>query len=156
MAAEGDWHKKRKYLCNIYLSEALYDKNNLMSASDAVTYAVFTELKCESSSVVSCTYGVFLKYASILFPNFFLGLHLHSKSNCLTYCKYTGMYDRQVGWHMMINMTVFSSSRCGFTPQEGGFYFNQIVNCSLSHVMCHRAVGSCMDDNTAQNHCTAI
>ncbi len=31
-------------------------KNNLICASDAVTYAVFTELKCESSSIVSCTY----------------------------------------------------------------------------------------------------
>lgn len=44
LAAEGDWLKKWKYLCNIYSSEALYDKNNLICASDAVTYAVFTEL----------------------------------------------------------------------------------------------------------------
>lgn len=75
LAADGDRHKKWKYLCNIYSSEALYDKkkqNNLICASDAVTYAVFTELKCEHSSIVSCTYCVIWELCSChFFPPYF-------------------------------------------------------------------------------------
>lgn len=48
----GTDFKKWTYLCNIYSSEALYSKKkekrkiqpNLICGSDAVTYAVFTEL----------------------------------------------------------------------------------------------------------------
>lgn len=46
-------------------------KKNLICASDAVTYAVFTELKCESISIVSCTYCVFLELCSCHFFPYF-------------------------------------------------------------------------------------
>ena len=54
-------------------------KNNLICASDAVTYAVFTELKCERSSIVSCTYCVILELCSchVFFLHIFVSLHLH-------------------------------------------------------------------------------
>lgn len=61
------------------------------------------------------------------------------------------------GWHMVIITPVVSDSRCDTALGEGGYYSNHVVNCSLSHVICHSAVGSCVDDDsTAQSHRTAI
>lgn len=114
---------KWKYLCNIYSSEALYDRNNLICASDAVTYAVFTELKSEGSSTVSCTYrtGYFWNDVAVIFSYFckfafaLLAqlLHMYSKAGSF-FVVVEGIWP-SLHWCSL-------TSRCDSVLWEGGCY----------------------------------